>query len=1762
MQFLFDQRTRLKMSLLAASTAMAMLFAGGGCVDDVGLVDRTGPNKVDKTALEGVWLYVATVADAPYSQASAFTGLMNFGDQAKVIFDIQEQYLVAYTVVEKVTGTEEGYKKQPIRKYWDPNARDEFVELYVGTPIARWPITKHFDMIRNYNTFNGAQSNEVVENTVDRPWYQRDYMRVAWERQEIGSFFFGVGQSNAFTSYLVGDQHALEPDAMVIDPDSGYMDHVIRVMVDSLGGWACNVWDLSQYDCTAAEVKVRHSFKRLDPKRDYQPIRYHNSEHMDLFGFFLTERNTVNPDWGASYAGRVSYANRWNLWRNNFDYIKPTDEQGNELTVACFSDTDCDQDAEQRCQKDKSWFTDGYCAVAKPRAYTERTLKPIVYWLNTDWPEEFLDTAYVSADAWNDVFKDAVAWKLFYEEIGLGSVRSCDTHADCTLDTMLLDEELTVTDSGISCYADADCSAVQTGATCGAGYCEAVRTCGAGDPCAVGQSCSGGLCLDASGSSVMQRLNAAPQRGNSVVYYGGGAITTVDNFSNTTLQPLVNDSSLAFVRFIHAAPEGGNLSLRIGSTTIAGGGFDAERNYDPQNPATADFMAAVPSTSEVDVEVTSGGTVVATVKASIVAQSNYLAIYNGQDVFVVGADFNQSSFGIRFIHAAANGGPVDYAVEGVRTDEAVGYRNSTEFRTIAGDAQRVTLSVHGSRGDLTCHRDDTIGRCIGWGPTIGDDEKARVQSIKEGLPDMFVLCQNQFDALAAFEEGKAGNREELSDARYSTGDYNPCGDPTLVAYPEEPKKIGDTRYSMFYWVNEAMRSGPLGYGPSAADPHTGEIIYAQANIYGASLRTYSQYAGDLLDLVNGDLDPTTVITGGHVRDFLKAKAEDTSDPDQAAYFGAMAGIEQTEDAHKKAVARKANRFQRHALDHRMPTHAHMHPGTQPNTRIRKHDYEFPELMEYMRNPAKLKADLELMLPQVDPQMQAKRLAKLEGTWIEDLLISNEIAYAATHVDPFGDLQGEDLKDAISPIRAMTKQAIREHEARQDILMQNNIYMAEFADDAIYGLAKEMKKRAEDEGLTPAQVRIEVGKAILDGVLRHEIGHTVGLRHNFGGSTDVFNFHDEYYSIREQEPILCREDSWCDDNVGEICALQECTQSEDCFGGQECILDNNTNRFLCSTPNQAGSTTFVPTGVCSAFAGDAQCTQASECGADEYCDTNGRCVKPNVQFVPRSHMTPNERIQKITQYQYTSTMDYGARFNSDVEGLGKYDYAAIKFGYTELHDVYSDTEKLRARIDKLASQTGQTSAYWSFQLNTRQWPNRGTGFWHPFNYLNNYIGVEQNLKRHPVPYEQIRYQRDMVQNDVRELNDIAYIPVNYAFCSDEFRGNMGCYIFDQGVDAGEMAANARMQLEQYYIFDAFKRERMWFGKYGNPMSYYFRIMSRYFPVLSDVGMFYALWDSFLFRYAWYEEWKNMPMGGRMLNTAANEAFGDLRDTVSSPAPGCYVENDEGNYTHMTLNLDEEYCASQNGLYVPFGVGRYPHTTFGDAFGHQFFEHPLWFGSFWEKFAALQTLTDNTAYFVDLSVGEQLNIGAGTSLGFNTVFATEMNEFLGGIISGHLPAYAGRVQGGKYVAPSIPGRTADDPSVEPSLNNFTLKLWSSVYGLAFLPAGFDPQFIERLAVYVEGEATYTDKQQPGIVKHTFEDPIGGKTYVAFTTNYGLVTERVDVAADMVQAAQALADQWETAQGIEKQQLEQQLHEKREMLDVLRNLHQVFGTSTLGF
>jgi hypothetical protein len=57
--------------------------------------------------------------------------------------------------------------------------------------------------------------------------------------------------------------------------------------------------------------------------------------------------------------------------------------------------------------------------------------------------------------------------------------------------------------------------------------------------------------------------------------------------------------------------------------------------------------------------------------------------------------------------------------------------------------------------------------------------------------------------------------------------------------PGEDKNMGDVRYSFFNFITGENQTGPLGYGPSSADPISGELINGTSNAYGSAIDYYA-----------------------------------------------------------------------------------------------------------------------------------------------------------------------------------------------------------------------------------------------------------------------------------------------------------------------------------------------------------------------------------------------------------------------------------------------------------------------------------------------------------------------------------------------------------------------------------------------------------------------------------------------------------------------------------------------------------------------------------------------------------------------------------------------------------------------------------------------------------------------------------------------------------------------------------------------------------
>ncbi|MEM6734374.1 MAG: hypothetical protein AAF658_22610, partial [Myxococcota bacterium] len=152
--------------------ATAVLAWAAGCTGEFVDIDRTSPNKIQKALFDGEWYFNSTVVETEFNQGILFEGLMSGADRIR--WDVREDLLIARRSYELFENAEEG--------------SSESLE-FQGTVVAMFPVESHFDVFRDFNTATGEQSNVLVENTTDRPWWEREFMRVDWSTNLVADSY-------------------------------------------------------------------------------------------------------------------------------------------------------------------------------------------------------------------------------------------------------------------------------------------------------------------------------------------------------------------------------------------------------------------------------------------------------------------------------------------------------------------------------------------------------------------------------------------------------------------------------------------------------------------------------------------------------------------------------------------------------------------------------------------------------------------------------------------------------------------------------------------------------------------------------------------------------------------------------------------------------------------------------------------------------------------------------------------------------------------------------------------------------------------------------------------------------------------------------------------------------------------------------------------------------------------------------------------------------------------------------------------------------------------------------------------------------------------------------------------------------------------------------------------------------------------------------------------------------------------------------------
>ncbi len=408
--------TALGLLLLAPAIAGTAL---PGCGTEQAPVNRVGVNVLEKSALAGHWYMARTTIDMDYEAAGlgflgeiARDGTSGFFGFAlpRIRWVIDEQNLYAYRDYEILGDAEDPY--------------GEADEDYIGTPVAAFRILSHFDVRRDFNPTTGEELNVIVENSTDRRWWERRYMRVDWSRNLLTSYFgtsaevdevFGMVRREPASLYIqdesnypaswrpqfhfmtcngLGDTSptcdANDRDfAEEYEPGDLYSFSFVTQEIVSPGSIFFPGFGIVPYcgeasaglpECASALVSIRTSFLRVSPQRQYVPVEWTDERH-ERAGFFRLDRATYDPSrtasdptWGFTDF-TIRGTNRHNIWRDWYTEVRDAD---------------------------------GRVTSRTPVPYADRRIREIAWYTTPELPAHLVRPAFETIGEWNDVLMGTV----------------------------------------------------------------------------------------------------------------------------------------------------------------------------------------------------------------------------------------------------------------------------------------------------------------------------------------------------------------------------------------------------------------------------------------------------------------------------------------------------------------------------------------------------------------------------------------------------------------------------------------------------------------------------------------------------------------------------------------------------------------------------------------------------------------------------------------------------------------------------------------------------------------------------------------------------------------------------------------------------------------------------------------------------------------------------------------------------------------------------------------------------------------------------------------------------------------------------------------------------------------------------------------------------------------------------------------------------------------------------------------------------------
>jgi hypothetical protein len=933
-------------------------------------------------------------------------------------------------------------------------------------------------------------------------------------------------------------------------------------------------------------------------------------------------------------------------------------------------------------------------------------------------------------------------------------------------------------------------------------------------------------------------------------------------------------------------------------------------------------------------------------------------------------------------------------------------------QTLDGWSEAIRVAVIASRlAECRRTKDSGCEATMGWPARWADDFSPPLGAGSPNqVPKVFVLCHNPVD---------------------SSKDDPACGASGLSP------RLGDLRYNFVNLIDAPQVASPWGIEIDAEDPLTGEKIAASVNQWGAVLDRAAATLVDLLGLINGDVDPATYIAGQNVSDWVKA-----NQPGGKADHGDAMSAEE--------VQSRMSAFDPQVLA----------PYSLGNAAAKKTaSSQAPALRRKTRLQALL--DANKMGPGND--VLATRLGILKGSQLEARMVTPEVAQAAGF-DPTQSLSKQAIQRG-SPFGKINP-TVRRAKKRSGHMANAQRHACRIESDEpdnLIGLAKYAAKlfpEADPKNKAAVQARRDqvylwARQQYSNGVYAHEMGHSMGLRHNFAATFDSLNYRNEYWQLRTK---------------------------------------NGTITNACANGTTDGT----------------------------------NCIGPRW----RDPISQDEIDGNIGRYATTSVMDYPGDQNHDQLLQGKYDRAAMRFGYGGVVDVWNQPGVTVKGTGKNQQMAYELSAFASSPglFGVIDFPPVDpTASWIHIHYsgYQKEFGMLGQCSSDTSP-DAIFGQKcngaplDVV--DYRDMSDFAPDPSiaqysfgvtphavdasgrvrrGYMFSSDEYAdsGNVPSFTYDAGADAYEQVRFLEAAYENRYILDSFRRNRTDF----NSDAVIERVQAHYLDTIQEIAKTFAFGavldgDPLSPSTGFLDDGNYAPL--QMASTVALDLFGRI---LTRPDPGSYcdgtstdcagVQPDGLDYDLFMVD-SAPISTSKYDFALPLGTGRYVHNDFDYTKGYWWADYQTQVGAYYDKTWATYYLSEAFDDFISNSK-EDFTDGRYKNVSFATVYPDQVRRLFANTFTNDFPSYSpwfaqNALQYPQWHTSTLAARPAGAKIVDPNYG-FNEQIYSMVWGSIYFPTNWSTSWIDDARIVALQGETIT---WPANETYAFFDPKTGITYKAHT------------------------------------------------------------------